>query len=453
MDKKKKRWVMILAAILVLLMVLPTLITIISTTAHAASSSEIAAQMQELDRQWKALEAEAASIADEKFAVEAKLGENQQETKSVVDEKYYLDQQIELINLDIDNTNAKIQVQNTMIAAKQEELDQALTEEAAQYETFKERIRAMEENGSVSYLSILFNAASFSDLLDRIDLIGEIAEYDKQVIKQLTAAREKIAETQDELELQKSELNQSKEALAQKEEELAGKRAEADALLTSLYSEAGAYSDEIAQYEQEEEQMQSYILEIIAAYDQKAEEKKTAEAAEEAERKRQEAEAEARRKAALSSSSGNSSTYYYSYYSSVSVAESGFLYPLPAGVATISCAFGMRTHPITGAYKLHTGVDLAAPSGTNIYASKSGTVVTSGYSGAYGNYVVISHGGGQATLYGHMSSRAVSAGDYVSQGETIGYVGTTGYSTGNHLHFEIIIDGDYMNPMNYISLK
>ena len=111
--------------------------------------------------------------------------------------------------------------------------------------------------------------------------------------------------------------------------------------------------------------------------------------------------------------------------------------------------FGMRVHPVTGVYKLHTGVDIPAPSGTPIYAAEAGKVITASYKGAYGNCVIIDHGGSYSTLYGHQSRIAVSVGETVSRGQVIGYVGTTGYSTGNHLHFEVRVNGTPQNPLSY----
>lgn len=124
------------------------------------------------------------------------------------------------------------------------------------------------------------------------------------------------------------------------------------------------------------------------------------------------------------------------------------MWPLPAANNVVTCKYGMRTHPITGVYKLHTGVDLRATKGTNIYAANNGTVTTATYNKAYGNYVVIDHGGGVATLYAHMSKINVSRGQTVTQGTVIGLVGSTGYSTGPHLHFEVIRNGKYTNPID-----
>lgn len=133
--------------------------------------------------------------------------------------------------------------------------------------------------------------------------------------------------------------------------------------------------------------------------------------------------------------------------------SSGFLFPLPAGSSVITSPYGFRYHPIDGQYRFHNGVDLGAAAGTPIYATKSGTVTTATYASGYGNYVTINHGDGFSSLYGHMTYYTVSYGQTVSQGEIIGYVGSTGYSTGNHLHFTLFYNGSTVNPMDYISMR
>ena len=131
--------------------------------------------------------------------------------------------------------------------------------------------------------------------------------------------------------------------------------------------------------------------------------------------------------------------------------EGAFQWPLPLTKdnLVVTCKYGMRTHPITGVYKLHTGIDLRAYSGTKVFAAKAGTVITSASSTAYGNYIVINHGGGEATLYAHLSKRQVSVGKTVKAGQQIGLSGNTGYSTAPHLHFEIIVNGEYTDPLSH----
>ena len=143
------------------------------------------------------------------------------------------------------------------------------------------------------------------------------------------------------------------------------------------------------------------------------------------------------------SNSGNSG--------SAASSTGGFLYPLPYAVS-ITDAYGYRIHPLSGKYKWHNGVDFAAGSGTAIYATQSGTVTSACYNEAYGNMVTINHANGYSSLYGHMTNYIVSVGDYVTQGQTIGYVGSTGWSTGPHLHFTIYYNGSDVNPMNYVSM-
>lgn len=415
---------------------------------------EIGSKLDAIDSDLSGLQSEAGDIEDQMNELMDKLNENADETKAVVDQKYDLDQQADLIRQQVENTNAQIQEYNKLIAQRQMELDLALEQEATMQERYQERVRVMEEDGKVSYLQILFNAASFTDFLDRLDMIKEIAESDQLAIANLEKAREDVAQAQEQLQSEKEALSSAKEQLAQQELQLEEKREEANSLISNLGFEAEGYQDEYSVYESQEEQLRAEILEMVAQYDaMKAEydealaEENAAIAREEEEKRQREAAAAA---AAASSkvSSTTSDAQYYSNYSTDAVKESGFLTPLSSYVVT--CAFGPRIHPITGSYGNHTGVDLAANSGTNIYASKSGTVIVAAVSSAYGNYVVISHGSGQATLYAHMSSMAVSSGDYVAQGQLIGYVGSTGWSTGPHLHFEVIIDGEYVNPMNYI---
>ncbi len=457
--KYKRQIIIVLAAILAACMLLPTLVQIISYSASAATSEELAEIRKEIGSQLSAvsaelegLEGDAAEINSQMESLMGMLEENKDQTRNVIDQKYDLDQQVELLRQQVENTNEQIQQYNKLIAARQEELDLAIEQENAQYEQYKKRIRAMEESGDITYLSIFFDASSFSDLLDRIDMIKEITESDQRLMEQLKLARQEVEDAQAALEDVKQELNEKKQLLAQQQTELENKRYEANAMIINLNEQADDYEAEYAVYEEEEARMQDLILDMVAQYEAIQSEYNAALAEEQRVRAEEEAAERARKAAEASTkvSSTSSDAAYYTEYSSGSASESGFLTPLPSGTWVVTDGFGPRTHPITGAYSNHTGVDLAANSGTNVYASKSGTVVTAAVSSAYGNYVVISHGSGQATLYAHMSSMLVATGDYVAQGQTIGYVGSTGWSTGPHLHFEVMIDGEYYNPMNYI---
>ena len=249
------------------------------------------------------------------------------------------------------------------------------------------------------------------------------------MLEQLAEATANVESARAALEDEKALLQQAEAKLDEQEQALAASRAEADTLITSLTEDAAALREASEEYESLEEQALARLAEVNEAYD--------------AALVREE---EARRAAQAAASSGSSSG---SGSSSSSASSSGYLYPLPARVA-ITDAFGYRWHPTNGNYTFHYGVDFAASYGTSIYAAKSGTVTDASYSNAYGYHVTIMHSNGSYTLYAHMPGLIVSVGQYVSQGETIGYVGTSGWSTGPHLHFGLNIGGSWVNPMDYV---
>ena len=422
--KQRKVWVSVVALVLVVLMVGGVLVSALSVMASAASSSELKSELDNLQER-------ADEIAAEASRLEQEMADNQSETESIVERKANIDQQMELTRQQVENLNAQIQQYNLLIAANQEELDQAEAEEARLNEQYKARLRAMEETGNVSYWSVLFNASSFTDLLDRIDMISEIAAADQAMLEQLQAVAEEITAAREEIQTSRAQLEDARAELAVLEDQLADQRAEADAMITQLTQNYDELVEASLTYDALEEEVRQQILETQAAYED-------ALADEEAQR-----QIEAARQQA---SSGNISA-------PSSTSSSGFLYPLPAGSSYVSQAYGYRNHPIYGYYAMHYGVDLAAGSGTPIYATKSGTVTVATYSNVNGYYVTINHNDGYSSLYAHMTNYVVSVGDYVNQGDVIGYVGTTGWSTGAHLHFEIFYGGSNVNPMNYVSVS
>ena len=299
-------------------------------------------------------------------------------------------------------------------------------------ETYKARLRAMEETGTISYWSVLFKATSFADLLSRIDSIQEVAEADQRMLAELESISKEIEEDRQALETERAAQQEIKDALAEQEKTLEAQRAEADALLLDLAAAYDNLTDEYLANEAQEEALRKEIMEAQAAYE-------AALSAEEAERLAQQNQ----NNVAGSGSSSN-----------VTPSSSGFVSPLPAGIGSyVTCAYGWRIHPIWGDRRFHSGVDLAASQGTPIYAIAAGTVTTATYGDANGYYVALSHGNGYGSVYCHMTNYTVSVGDYVSQGEIIGYVGSTGWSTGPHLHFEIHVNGNTVNPMDYISVS
>ena len=419
----RKFWITVISLVLCVLMLGGLVTSALLTIASAASSSEIQKTINDLKNQ-------AQEIADQGAALQKEIDANQSDTQSTIDKKSDIDKQISITEAEIQNTNALIQQYSLLIAQKQSELEDALARQAEMNETYKARLRAMEENGTISYWSVLFKATDFSDLLSRIDSIHEVAEADQRMLKELEAISLEIEADRESLENELAAQQAAKDALAEQEATLQAQRAEADALLIDLAAAYDNLTDEYLANEAEEEALRKEIMEAQAAYE-------AALSAEEAERLAQQNQ---------NNVAGSGST------SNVTPSTSGFVSPLPGG-AYVTCAYGWRIHPIWGDQRFHSGVDLAASQGTPIYAIAAGTVTTAAYGDANGYYVSISHGNGYGSVYCHMTNYIVSVGDSVSQGQVIGYVGSTGWSTGPHLHFEIHVNGSAVNPMDYISLS
>ncbi len=420
--KHRKLWVSLVAVLLAVLMVGGVLFSALSTLVSAASSSALKTELDNLKSQ-------ADDIAAESSRLEQQIAENESETQSIVDKKANIDQQMELTRRQIENLSSQIQQYNLLIAAKQEELDQAEADADEMNERYKLRIRTMEEQGGVSYWSILFRASDFTDLLDRIDMISEIAASDQAMLGQLKAAAQAVADAKAEIEEDKSDLEATKADMEALQEQLDAQRAEADELIAELTERRDELQSDYETYDALEQQVREQIADVQRAYED-------ALADEEAARKI----AEARQQASSGSIPKPSSS-----------SSSGFIYPLAAS-ATITDTYGMRYHPIYGYYKMHSGLDLAVGYGTAIYAAKSGTVVDAAYNKYNGNYVTINHNDGYTTTYAHMDHSTVSVGQTVSQGEVIGYVGTSGYTTGAHLHIEVTYGGSTVNPAEYIPI-
>lgn len=418
-SQRLRRLVCILLAVLMLGSLVSTALIIM---ANAASSKEI-------ERQLSNLRGEQATIKKESDALKQRIDENKAQTRSTIQKKSDIDQQIQLTKQSVENLNEQVRQYSLLIANKQAELEASRQEEAEMNERYKTRLRAMEETGTISYWSILFGANSFADLLDKIDAIKEIAKSDQLMLKNLQAISERIASERQELETQLAELDTTRQELEAQQAELEAQRAESDDLLLQMAEAYETMSAEYQEYEAMDEELSKQIAQSESEYYKAL---SAEEAARQAELNRKN-----NNKASTSNGAATSST-------------GGFLYPLPY-VCQITDAYGYRTHPLTGKYSWHNGVDFGAAGGTAIYATKSGTVTTAAYGEAWGYYVVINHGDGYSSLYAHMPELIVSVGDYVTQGQTIGTVGSTGWSTGPHLHFTIYYNGSDVNPLNYIS--
>ena len=442
---KRKRMVSILAGIMAAIMILSLIFSILPTHVSAASSSEIRKQIN-------ALKDDREEIKNKMAELQEQYEANSNDIRAIVARKDVIDQEIGLLHQEIININEQISAYNVLIADRQDELERAETKFEDLNDDCKVRIRAMEEEGSVSYWEVLFKANSFSDLLDRLNMVEEIAASDTERLQELTDAANRVAAVQDELANEKAELESAKAELDAAQATLDEKREEVDALFAEMMQRAA----EMEQLQKDLEQEEADLLETIALKEQEYNEAKelewiqymltytTVPPSTQAPVNGGDSSG-----GSNNGNSGNGSNSGSSGGSNVNVGSSWII---PCSYNSISSPFGLRESPTAGATTYHQGVDLRAPAGTPIYASRGGTVTVATYGSAAGYYVTINHGDGFSSVYMHMTSYAVSAGQSVSQGQLIGYVGKTGVATGNHLHFGIAYNGAYVNPCNYVAL-
>lgn len=412
----------------------------------------------------ESLQSQQASLSVQKAELQKKLDGIRSSQGQALNKKNLVEQQLNVLNQQIQVSEDLLAQYAQQITEKEAELEAAKAKEAQYQAEFEERVRAMEERGNVSYWSVLFQASDFSDLLDRIDMIGEIMDADDQVLDQLAEARQAVVQAKADLEASRQGQQETLAQQQSQQAQLQAQQAEVDRLIQEITVQSDVYARQIEQLEDSQDAVAQQIAQAEATYQkQLAAEKAAAEqaaqkaAAEKAAAEKAAAAAKAaaekaaQQKQQTSSSSGGGSTSSGSQSSQTTASASGFLWPI-ASSHRVTSPFGWRTHPITGRQHLHGGIDIAAPNGTPILAAKAGVVVISQYGSSYGNYVVISHPDGTRTLYAHMSQRSVSAGDTVSQGQTVGLVGSTGSSTGNHLHFETWTgssSSSRVNPMQF----
>ena len=391
MKKKTQRLVVILlAAALLLSVVVPAL----SIVARAdVTQSDIQNIKDEL-----------ADIQAQKKATEARLAAIRSDLSSAREQVELIQGQVVLTEAQINASQALLDEFDRQIAGKELEILGLEQQEEAQYQEFYRQVRWMEETGGVNYLSILFEAKSFADMLDYAMLIGDIMDYSNRIIDQLEATQRELGAARDELAADRAEQAAAQQELEAHKAELDVQRANAQDLLNQIAATESEYAAEAKQLADTEAQVNKELKE--------------------AEKKYQEQLA-----ALAAQNNANSGDWYW---------------PLP-GRYHLSSLFGSRKDPISGLPANHTGTDIPAPRGTPIYAAKTGvvtTVNTNYRASSYGYYCIISHGNGYATLYAHQNQvPIVKEGQTVQKGQIIGYVGTTGRSTGYHLHFELRING------------
>ena len=395
--------------ILCLALALVLLVSALPVSVFAASSAEI---QKELD----SLKAENKEIQRQIDGIQSQYDAAYSDMADVVAQKEAIDQEITLLNTKIETTNAQIAAYSQLIADTQDELDSADEALRALSYEHRERIRVMEEQGNLTYWQVIFQANSFTDLLDRITIVEEISAADRRRIEQMRIASDIVTATQMNLETEKQDLEAVRIQLAEDEALLAQRREASDALLVELEKKAEEFQILLA----ESEVLQEELMQEIAA--------------KEAELKEAKYDEELKRLAMQGENPPSNATWI-----------------TPVTGARLTSPFGQRLHPVLKVYRMHNGIDLAIAQGTPIYATRAGKVTRTAYqAGGAGNYVSINHLDGFASIYMHMTHYVVSAGQEVSAGQLIGYVGSTGLSTGPHLHFGISYAGTYVNPLAYI---
>ena len=374
---------------------------------------------------------------NKKTALEAEKKKTEQELKNLEglksDTTAYvkkLDSSLESIGNELSKLNDDIDAKEKQIDTTKQELSEAKETEKSQYESMKLRIKYMYEKGDSTYVDLLMEAGSLSELLSKAEYITKFSSYDRQKLDEYAATKEKIAEKEKALEEEHAELlnlqNETEAKQASVEKLLAAKQTELQNYETKIASAEGQISEYAKSIEAQENQIKSIEAEI---------KRKEEEARKKAE--------EEKKKAAAANKAAQT-------YKTVSLGDISFTWPCPAS-GRITSGFGGRKSPTKGASSNHQGIDISAPTGTSIVAAAAGEVVIATYSSSAGNYVMISHGGGVYTVYMHASSLLVSQGQSVKKGQTIAKVGSTGYSTGSHLHFGVRVNGSYVNPTKYVS--
>ncbi len=437
--KNRKRLVSILAGVMAAIMLLTLLISILPTRASAAASSS------EIRKQINSLQDDRKDIKNQISELQVQYQATSDEIADIVARKNVIDQEIGLLHAEIININEQISAYSVLIADQQEELDAAEARFDQLNEDCKTRIRAMEEEGTVSYWAVLFKANSFSDLLDRLNMVEEIASSDTRRLQELSDAAQRVEDAQAELAGEKAELEGTRTELDSTQKELDAKRQEADDLIVQLIAKGEELKLQQEDLEAEDEELLAQIAQKEQEYNEAKLEEWLAYMATYV------PPTTVAPSVPISDPNGGNSNNSGSNSSGSDVTV-GSSWLVPCSYKKISSPFGFRESPTSGASRYHQGVDLAANAGTPIVASRGGTVTIASYSNSAGYYVTINHGDGFSSIYMHMTNYVVSSGQKVNQGQTIGYVGSTGISTGNHLHFGIAQNGAYVNPCSYVSL-
>ena len=416
---------------LALVLVFTLLLSVMPVSANAVTQAEVDAMRAERD-----------AITAKRQEKQAVVDQLETEQAGVIERKRAMDERNAYTLQQIQLNKEEIAIYDEMIAAKAREVETAKALEDEQMERYRVRIRAMEENGGYGILTMVLRTSNLTEFLTVMDDVGEIMQSDRDLEEAYRAARRNTEAAKAEYESTKTELEGKKAELEAQQEELQAEIDEATALIKALQADIDSNQEEVDAIRAEEEAADRELSAMVAELERQRQEE---------ERKRREAEAAAAAAAAAEAAAQTPSAPAAPAAPAQSAVGTGvFGWPVPS-CTYITSRFGLRVHPITGEQKSHTGIDIGAGYGASIVAADGGTVTLAGEKGGYGNCVMIDHGNGYVTLYGHMSSFTVSAGQVVSKGETIGYVGSSGIATGPHCHFEIFSGGSRIDPEQFFS--
>ena len=372
-----------------------------------------------------------SSMEEEKKKVESTLKELEGKKSDIAAYVKELDRNLSALAGELTKLEGDISQKEEQIEEAKVELETAKITENRQYEDMKLRIQYMYENGQTGLLESMMQSESIAELLNRAEYASQITSYDRKMLEEYRKTRQEVALKEEALKTEHQELLTLQDSTKAKQSSVKTLMASKEAELASYETKIASAQGEIDQYNADIKAQEEHMARVEAEIRRKEEEARKAEEARRAE--------EAKKN---QSSAGGDST--------VKKGNTNFIWPCPAS-GRISSAFGDRSSPTEGASTNHKGIDIPAPSGSSIVAAADGKVVISTYSYSAGNYIMIDHGGGLTTVYMHCSQLLVKEGETVKQGQTIAKVGSTGYSTGPHLHFGVRSGGSYVNPSGYVS--
>ncbi|MBR4473225.1 MAG: peptidoglycan DD-metalloendopeptidase family protein [Oscillospiraceae bacterium] len=417
--KRRKKLISVIAVIMAILMAL-SLVASVIPRAFAVSQSEI-----------DELKQKKAELAEKVKEAEERVNVLKDEQANVLDQKTALEEKNDAAKEALQVVAEEIAAYDEIIAEKTEELNAALDREQVQLDKYRTRVRAMEESGGYNILNVLMSSGDFNEFLTALDDMEKIMNADRDLEDQYIAAREEAEAVKADYEAVKADCEAKQEVLREEqkgiEEDIKKTEEELAALEDQLEEAIQAYEE----FHAAEEQAAQQIAAMVAAYEEER--------------------AAARAAAQIAAAQqGGSASGELGLNAGAATATGSLAWPAPFSTRVTS-RFGTRSDPFTGETRSHSGIDIDGygNEGASVTAADGGTVITASYSDGYGNYVIIDHGNGMQTLYAHMSGIAVSQGSTVSQGQTIGYVGSTGRATGTHLHFEVFVNGGRTDPAGY----